>query len=335
MSNHLLGKSVYRLPFLKEVFNQDSNGDTTTKSLYYQNIIRFFLKDIHSFYKVREVEKWLLTKVPLRTKIKDKEIDSITNNKIEYREKTIRNYCKNLASWRILLERETSVEKGTGSTFEYQLTRFGNLIALLIETGFVNDGKNPYDLLYNFLVSYFDKEPYSLDHFCKIYLRKCKEKGLFDTYVDYLRKNIIYQNRHIDNVNDLFTFMVLFRTDDRRLNKKLWKLWQNSFKELNSKIHPLLLYHLKLKIDEIVNETVIDYGNYENVLFSNKENFRNAVIEYKCIKCGSNSCFYSPIDIMVYLRHIFHGEITKKQINTTGSIRCPQCNGKLFSFSLI
>ena len=105
----------YRASFLQEIFKQDSRGDTTVKSLYYQHIIKFFLKDMYSYYKVREVINWIIDIVPLRTKDAQKGHNLISNNKsdtVEDREKTFRKYCRHLFSWGILLERQTNAEKG-------------------------------------------------------------------------------------------------------------------------------------------------------------------------------------------------------------------------------
>jgi hypothetical protein len=239
--------------------------------LYYQHAIQYFLNDVNSYYKVREVANGILHAIhQRRKKNKNPNIRNSKSDKIEDREKTLRKYFCNLVSWGILLERETNTEKGIGSTFEYKLTRFGNMIALLIETGLAKN-KHSHDMLYTLLASYFNEESYSLDIFCKIYLRRIKEKSLFYIFIDYLRKNIIYENRCIDNENDLFTFMVLFRTLDNKLNKKLWKLWKDSFNELYQEVQPLFLYHLKLKIDSIIDETVSNYGYYEDALFGQKE----------------------------------------------------------------
>jgi hypothetical protein len=203
------------------------------------------------------------------------------------------------------------VNKGTGSTSEYKLTRFGHLLALLIETDF-DDSKKSYNSLYSFLESYFNDGPYSLDCFCKIYLNKCKERDLFKAFIDYLRKNIIYENRYIENENDLFIHMVLSTTNDTRLNRRLWKLWDKSFKELKREIQTLFSYHLKLKIDGIIDETVSDYGHYEDVLYRQHGRFDTVVIEYRCLKCDSDFCFYSPINILDYLRSLFQGVKIKK-----------------------
>ena len=88
-------------------------------------------------------------------------------------------------------------------------------------------------------------------------MKKCKENGIFEICIDYLRKNVLYQNKFIENENELFTYMILQRTSDRRLNRKLWTLWLDSFNELDRQYQDLLLYHLKLAIDRFYWELLL------------------------------------------------------------------------------
>jgi hypothetical protein len=101
----------YRISSLKEIFNQDSSGNATIKSLYYQHIIRNFLKDTDSYFKVRQISNTIFNIVPLRRK-KNFNPNNNKSEMVEDREKTIRKYCKQLVSWQILSKRQTNVEKG-------------------------------------------------------------------------------------------------------------------------------------------------------------------------------------------------------------------------------
>ena len=334
---------LHRTPFLKEIFNQDSSGNIKDTSLYYQYIIRYFLRDVNAYFKVRTVGNEVIKFVPLRTRKNHNVNDSNPSDIIEDREKTFRKYFDNLVNWKILTKRETTIETGPGSTFEYQITRFGNLLALLIETDF-NKNKNTYDSLYSFLESHFNHESYSIDHFCKAYLKKCKDKDIFEIFIDYLRKNVLYQNKSIENENDLFTFMILQRTPDRRLNRNLWKLWLDSFNELDRQYQDLLLYHLKLAIDRIIAESVANHFLYEETLFKTREIFSDVTVEYRCIRCNSNFCFYTSTTVLKYLEKLFCNiKVVKYCIQNESNsseqqnkvIKCTNCTGKLMTFSTI
>jgi hypothetical protein len=206
----------------------------------------------------------------------------------------------------------------------------------LIDTHISENKQNSFDVLYSFLESYFDRESYSLDYFCKIYLRKCKDKGIFEIFIDYLRKNLLYQNNYIENENDLFIHMVFLRTSDMQLNTKLWEIWIESFKELNQKIQELLLYHLKLVIDRTVDENVVNYGAYEDALFNSKYQYDEVTIEYRCLKCDSVFCIYNQMFTIDYLQKLFRGIKTERIFNTQNeAISCNQCNQKTMSFTII
>ncbi len=329
-------RNIYRNSFLNVIFKEDSKGNTSEKSLTYQHIIKYFLKDVFSYYKVREVENKVKDDLVHNTKNKKDDQHSLNYTKsiiIEHSERTFRKYFQNLVDWGILTKRQTIMEKGTGSTFEYQITKFGHFLALMIDVGF-NRSKESFDKLYSFLESYFNDESYSLDRFCKSYLKKCKENSLFEIFIEYFRKNVIYQNIYIENERDLFIFMVFLRTSDKRLNKKLWKLWFEFFNELGQHSQELLIYHLKLVIDRIISRIVLNHGAYESVSFACKDIKYRVTVEYRCLKCDA-VIFYNATSILVYLQKLFLGIKHEKIKVSDELVRCGYCKGKRMNFATI
>lgn len=282
MNTFFAKTNYYRFPVLREIFNKDNTGNTTDTSIYYQRIIQYFLNDVQSYYTLRDVVNPILHLLPLRTKNKKKNYDlnKDKNKIVESKEKTLTNYFSNLVSWQILSKRPIKMKTGTGDTFEYKITKFGQLLALLIDTEF-NKSNMSFDALYSFLKVYFNQEPSSLDYFCKVYLNRCKESGLFEIFIEHLRKNMLYQNNYIENDNDLFTSMVFMTTFDKQLNVKLWKLWNESYNDLSYESQELFLYHLKLALDRRIGETVVSYGPYESMLFESKYEYYTITIEYR------------------------------------------------------
>lgn len=167
-----------------------------------------------------------------------------------------------------------------------------------------------------------------------MYLKKCKENNLFEIFIDYFRKNVIYQNKYIENEKDLFTFMVFLRTFDKKLDKKLWKLWLESFNELGRHSQELLIYHLKLAIDRIVSGTVLNDGEYEKVSFTCKDIKDRVTIEYRCLKCDK-VLFYNATSILVYLKKIFQRVYHEKIVHDDKPIMCGYCKGKRLIFTII
>ncbi len=68
MSNSISGASNYKVPFLKDIFYKYESAGFRIKSRYYQNIIRFLLKDANSYYKVREVANYVVLNTQQRIK---------------------------------------------------------------------------------------------------------------------------------------------------------------------------------------------------------------------------------------------------------------------------
>ncbi len=259
---------IYGVVIMEEMFEQDSNGNTTPRSLYYQRILQCFLRGVNSYFKVREVANWVVGKVELRTKKGDL-ADKIPprSDIVEDREKTFRRYFRRLVSLKLLSERQTTMGKGSGYTFEYKPTKLGHLLALLVDVEFSEDKKSAHDQLYSFLENYFDEESSSVDLFCKIYLKKCKDEGLFEIFIDHLEKNLLHYGKHIQSQNDIFTHMALIHTNDKKINKRLLKLWHSSLESLDEETQNLFIYHLKLKINEIIKQTIDDIQIYEESSF--------------------------------------------------------------------
>jgi hypothetical protein len=334
--------NYYRDYSFREIFNKDKSGNTVVKSLYYQRIIQYFLKGVKEYHTLREVVKVIIKLLPLRTREKeenDLDIDEEWNEVVENREKTFRTYFSNLVSWQILSKRPTPMKTGPGNTDEYQITNFGHLLALLIDTEFNNNEKS-FNTLYSYLESYFDDRIYSVYHFCKSYLKKCNDVHLFKVFIKYLKENILYKNNYIENDNDLFTSFIFMRTSDEKLNQRLWSLWYKAYTELDYGLQQLLLYHLKIAMERRIVETIPIYGAYEGFLLEFRNQYFTIPIEYQCINCNSNFIFLRQMPIINYLSMLFNGifvrEVDVSEIeNQVKYIQCNECNEMKMKFTVI
>lgn len=91
---------------------------------------------------------------------------------------------------------------------------------------------------------------------------------------------------------------------------------------------------MKLEIDRLVDQTIIDYGSYENEIFENIDLINGVVIEYRCIKCG-DFYFYYCRRILDYLKDLFNNIIIQRIPAFNGPVKCTQCNGKIMEFTII
>jgi len=108
-----------------------------------------------------------------------------------------------------------------------------------------------------------------------------------------------------------------------------------SFIDLDHQIQHLFLYHLKLAIDRAIKGTVANHFQYEKVSLLCKDIKHDIIIEYRCIKCDSDFCFYTSITILKYLRKLFCG-IKKEKIDLPDKVvKCKICDGKFMIYSMI
>ena len=329
----MLGTTIYRSEFFKEIFKEDENGKQTIRSQYYQNILKFFLKDSSKYFKVRMVANSLIRVVPTRRR-KTKNTKEPPSKIIENREKTLRKYFEELTSWKLLESRKTDKEKGSGKTLEYKLTDFGQLIALIINIDY-DMSKNKYESLYQNLVSYFTHESYSLDEFCIRYLEKCKAANLFEPFAKNIKKNLIYYNEVIRNEHDFFTYMILLRTGNKQTDEILWKMWKESLSELNPNHRKHLYHNLKLKVEWIIEQNAANYSEYERIRYKIRERVGHIPVESYCAKCNDyTKCSYHPVPLQSYLASLFYDPEILTDFLTT-SMKCTVCNESTFSYTAI
>ena len=329
----MLEITIYRSEFFKQIFKTDVNGKQAIRSLYYQNILRYFLRDPSKYLKVQMVAKSLITVVPIRHR-KTKNRNESPSEIIENRGKTLRKYFQELTSWNLLESRETDKEKGSGKTFEYKLTDFGRLIALVIDIDY-DMSKNKYDILYQYLLSYFTHESYSLDEFCIRYFEKCKAANLFEPFARNIKKDLIYYNEVIHNEHDFFTYMILLRTGDIQIDEALWKMWKESLSELDPNHRKHLYHNLKLKVENIIEENAENYSEYERIRYAIRDKVGHIPIESYCAKCNDyTKCSYHPVPLQSYLASLFYDpEILTEFLSI--SKKCLVCNESRFNYTAI
>jgi hypothetical protein len=329
----MLETIIYGSEFFKQIFKIDEKGKQTIRSLYYQNILRYFLRDSSKYFKVRMVARSLINSVPIRHR-KTTNTNESASKIIENRGKTLRKYFDELTSWKLLESRRTKMEKGSGTTLEYRLTDFGHLIALVINIDY-DTSKNKYDSLYQYLLAYFTHESYSLDEFCIRYLEKCKAANLFEPFARNIKKNLIYYNEVIRNEHDFFTYMILLRTGNIQTDAVLWKMWKKSLSELNPNHRKHLYHNLKLKVESIIEQNARNYFEYERIRYAIRDMVGHIPVESYCAKCNDyTKCSYHPVPLQSYLASLFYDpEILTDFLST--SMKCIVCNESRFSYTAI
>src|SRR5205085_10839982 len=147
-------------------------------------------------------------------------------------------------------------KKGTGLVPLYRQTKFGNLIAWIIESFDPTKSKSAVAEIYSILASSIykiHKSSPSYTIFYSKFFNKCMKMGVFDYVVNQMR-SMISANLPLINIekidSDSDNVNVYFNPTYIENNLHLLEIWIETIKELDSSIRRLVLYHKKLEIEE-------------------------------------------------------------------------------------
>lgn len=247
------------------------DGDYTYSASLYQNILRYSIALKHDktnydqSFTWWEITDWL-------TANKNDSADKRAKERIENPQKTIKNKLKNLVKLELLKMTEARpITKGAGTTPTYQFTDYGHLIALIIES-FTYKTSQEFtcicDEMYNLLCNIFPVEEdstfsTSTTIFLSKIIKKCKEKGVFDQIVMLFSDTLTQNTRHIVKIVDLFRRVIMFGFKDKMTRNAFKMLFDETINELDFDIKRLVLYNLKLDIENKMKESVQYRDAYE------------------------------------------------------------------------
>jgi hypothetical protein len=181
---------------------------------------------------------------------------------------------------------------------------FGKMVASMIETILNENKSDAYGKLFELWKSHLAFYPSSLNSFCTRYLDKCKEKGLFDEFVNfYITSFTSDKNQEIKNTNDLFTQMILLRFEDDNRDLILLDIWKQSFEALDENTRRLFCFYMKIYLNRITLDEVFDFDIYEQKRFEIKDKFDKAVIEVYFDNYPKPK--YMIIDVISYVTFLF------------------------------
>ena len=194
------------------------------------------------------------------------------------------------------------------------------MVASMIETILIENKRDGYDKLFDFWKSHLILYPSSLNSFCIKYLDKCKEKRLFDEFVNFYIKSFTSgKNRPLQNTNDLFTQMILLKLEDDSRNLILFDIWKQSFGELDENTRKLFSYYLKIYLNRTTLNEVFDFGKYEQKRLEIKDKIDIVVVEVSYMVCTNVQ--YIAIDVISYISYVF-GQPDEKTIKSLSTLKC-------------
>jgi hypothetical protein len=244
--------------------------------------------DIESF-RLWNLAKWLL-EVNLEFINHFKELSTrnyTTSNKIEHILRRIKHNVEKLVDVGLIMQVRTEKEtKGTGTVPIFQFTTLGWVMAWVVES------MNPYrrehalNQIYEIFQNHYKKEPpSSIDIFCSIYYRKCKERGIFGDLIEHYKKVVGVPLPMLGRHGFSYQLMLIpkYNIDS---NIDFQSLWNDSLAELEPKTRELIFHHMKLEIERKAEAECHAFSVFEKQRFETKNRQDWVSVEGHCVNCG-------------------------------------------------
>jgi hypothetical protein len=316
------------------IFKKNKEGNYTKNALLSQDILQYcingkYKEDDNISFRLWNLAKWLLeVNSEFKNYFKDLSTRNITKrNRVENRLPRIKLIVKELANLGIIVQAGTAKEtKGTGLVPIFRFTEVGNMMAWVVESMNADKRTRAENQLYELFQNHYKKEPSSsIDIFCSIYYRKCRERGLFEDLIEYYRKvggiPVLLLGR------PEFTRNLTLVPPD---NTEFWKLWNDAVMELDSDIKTHLFHHIKLEIERKAEETCQAFGTFERVRYRTKDRPGFVTIEGQCKNCKGYVSAAFPLN--EYMQEVLESYPSVEVIRQ----QCPACkNNECLEFSLV
>ena len=263
---------IYQLrpPSIHLIFEK-GNGSYTKRALFYQDIL-LYSKDIKemqkSSFKDRELTNWLLK---YNLELVDYYSKPPYNHtppsaRAENRLDRVKASVRDLINLGLIRETGTApAEKGgTRPVQVYGYTDDGILLACLIESFDQNKRERAYSEAYDVLQSMLSIEPASYEIFHSSLYKKYKARGVFGEFImDRLRESL----ESISEINTLgelrYSSLIIFHTNDAAKGRLYLDLWNETFNEMSPSVQELLLFHMKMEIEQRMMHRAMAPQKYE------------------------------------------------------------------------
>lgn len=314
--------------FLAEkIFYSGNKQQIRIKANRYQHILNFLLSDEAKPHKITKIQEAIFLDAPqLFKRDENKKPSEIKKNQ----NRQFNEMLNDLEKWKLVISNPVKSEKGGVQTKEYRLTLLGATIGLIVQYTISVDKQDSFDRLFGTWRDYLANVPSSLNTFCLNYMTKCRNSDLFDNFARLYIDTLIHNNYGIQNEIDLFTQMILIRSEvSRPENELLWDLWQQVFRDMIPYESQMFIHHLKIHIGRQIVRKVHDFSVYEEIRYDIRDNYDDIVIEGNCKNCSTEH-FYLVVTVFSYLIFLFTNN-TKYIIQEYAcNLRCKRCNSNDF-----
>ena len=272
-----------------------------------------------------EVTDWL-------TKDISNSSDKSTKDRVENLQRTIKKKLQNLVDLELIqIFGNRPMTKGTGTTPEYQCTKFGYLVAWIIESFDKNcDEKLIQNEIYILVSEIFTINEHSSasNIFFSKYVKKCNDANEFRNIVSLFRQAI--SDGNIVKMTDLFNY--IWRLDFEDLNTRI--RFNNMFFEILDELDPaiqnLILHALKLDIERRMKAAAVNFEKFEQARFMMKADYNKVALECFCKEC--DRFIYLASDVRDYRKSVvdLYSEGTRFLYG-----KCSQCNTDSLLFPIV
>lgn len=257
------------------VFSKREDGKYTNSARTYQNILKYclFLKrnqqsengNNHSF-TLWEVTDWLAKNINGSSHISAKA-------RIENRQSTIKIKLRNLVELKLIrISDRRPMKKLEGTTLTYQCTKFGYLLAWIIESFDENcDEDLIQNEIYTLVSDIFTIREYSSasNIFFSKFVKKCNDRKEFKNIIALFRQGVSEGNPI--TITDLFQYIWRFDFEDVQTRIHFNNLFFETLNELDLETQELILYALKLDIERRMKVVSHDFEKFEQARFMNRQ----------------------------------------------------------------
>jgi hypothetical protein len=281
-----------KIPTIYSIFEKAEGGAYTRLALLFQDILKYYIHlDHDGSFKVRELANWLLNhnqhwlnhyKDPsTRTTKIDVRVDFIAEN--------IKDKIIHLIKLGVLEEGGTTrADKGRFDLPFYRYTRDGRLLAWIAASLIRNKRERANEEIYNIIQSVLKTQPqasYEIFH-SKLYERY-SEKGVFEQFIiEPLRESINLHSVSTSVQEFQSKALFIFRTKDKVKAILHLDLWDETFNEMEPHIQQLLLYKMKVDIEQRMADSAISPKTYEEAHFNLRANPDFLALEGYCKNCN-------------------------------------------------
>jgi hypothetical protein len=309
-----LRRTYNTVPLKLSSIVEKEKSNYTKNALLYQDILRYLICEKKATFTHRDVAKWLLINNQEFINFY-KDSDGHIPNKVENTQQRVKDRLGDLVSLDLIQAGSTKQSKGNGSTFLYNGTYYGYMIAWVLESFVPARRENASNEIYNIFEGVLKQSNYSSAVYKLLLHRKFKEAGVFGTFVvDLMRERL---NTATD-MEELLSSLTRYENPVKENGDLFLRLSNEAMNELGPNERKHLLHHMKLEIEDKMLSQAKNPSLYERMQDVVKDKPDLVAVEGICEKCQCTIAL--AISTLEYIQNT--------QILPSGPLifeKCPRC----------